>query len=124
MNSIANLILHLTGNVRQIIVSSVGGAPDIRERQAEFDARESLTKSQILDGLRAVIGEASAVLERQSEAAWQRIVQFQGKDISALGIAIRSVTHFRGHTQEIIHLTRTILDDRYRYVGPPPKPRS
>ena len=39
MNSIGNLMLHLAGNVRQLIVAGVGGEPDIRERQAEFDAR-------------------------------------------------------------------------------------
>ncbi|MCP3696766.1 MAG: DUF1572 domain-containing protein, partial [Planctomycetaceae bacterium] len=33
MNSIANLLLHLSGNVRQWIVSGVGGAPDVRKRQ-------------------------------------------------------------------------------------------
>ena len=33
MNSVANLLLHLCGNLRQWIVSGVGGAADIRERQ-------------------------------------------------------------------------------------------
>ncbi len=30
-NSAGNLVLHLTGNVRQWIVSGVGGAPDTRQ---------------------------------------------------------------------------------------------
>src|SRR5262249_59455613 len=34
-NSIGNLILHLDGNVRQWIISGLGGATDIRERQRE-----------------------------------------------------------------------------------------
>ena len=38
-NAIGNLVLHLCGNVRQWIVSGVGGRPDIRDRNAEFDAR-------------------------------------------------------------------------------------
>src|SRR5687768_1530972 len=37
-NSIGNLLLHLEGNVRQWIISSVGGAPDARQRSAEFAA--------------------------------------------------------------------------------------
>ena len=37
MNSIGNLMLHLAGYVRQLIVAGVGGEPDIRDRQAEFD---------------------------------------------------------------------------------------
>src|SRR5688572_29652587 len=39
-NSIGNLLLHLSGNVRQWIVSGVGGAPDLRRRSAEFEATE------------------------------------------------------------------------------------
>jgi len=39
-NSVGNLLLHLAGNVRQWIVSGVGGAEDHRLRSAEFAARE------------------------------------------------------------------------------------
>src|SRR6185312_10301828 len=38
-NSIGNLLLHLSGNVRQWIVSGVGGAPDARDRPREFAER-------------------------------------------------------------------------------------
>src|SRR4029450_1506676 len=31
MNSIANLMLHLAGNLRQWIISGIGGAPDVRD---------------------------------------------------------------------------------------------
>ncbi|HUG81475.1 MAG TPA: DUF1572 family protein, partial [Bryobacterales bacterium] len=39
-NAVGNLILHLAGNIRQWIVSGVGGAPDRRDRDAEFAQRE------------------------------------------------------------------------------------
>ena len=35
-NSAGNLALHLAGNVRQWIVSGLGGAPDLRRRDEEF----------------------------------------------------------------------------------------
>ena len=41
MNSIGNLILHLCGNVRQWIVSGIGGAKDVRQRPNEFSERVS-----------------------------------------------------------------------------------
>ena len=37
-NSIGNLVLHLCGNVRQWIVSGIGGKPDVRVRDREFSA--------------------------------------------------------------------------------------
>src|ERR1700685_3532422 len=35
-NSIANLLLHLEGNIRQWILHGVAGHPDVRTRDAEF----------------------------------------------------------------------------------------
>src|SRR5947199_10440959 len=35
-NSVGNLVLHLSRNVRQWIISGLGGAPDFREREKEF----------------------------------------------------------------------------------------
>jgi hypothetical protein len=38
-NSIANLLLHLCGNVRQWVVAGVSGMPDSRNRPQEFAER-------------------------------------------------------------------------------------
>src|SRR6266446_1415386 len=47
-NSIGNLLLHLTGNVRQWIISGLGGATDQRVRQTEFDQRSMIPKEELL----------------------------------------------------------------------------
>ena len=38
-NSVGNLVLHLCGNLRQWIVSSIGGAEFQRDRDGEFSRR-------------------------------------------------------------------------------------
>src|SRR5271166_5746139 len=48
LNSIANLILHLCGNLRQWIVAGVGTAEDIRHRPAEFAERGPIPKDNLL----------------------------------------------------------------------------
>src|SRR6266702_8297067 len=47
-NSIGNLILHLSGNVRQWIVSGLGGAADGRDRPAEFSEHGPIPKDELL----------------------------------------------------------------------------
>jgi uncharacterized damage-inducible protein DinB len=42
-NSVGNLLMHLAGNIRQWIVAGVGGAPDRRNRDGEFAARDGAT---------------------------------------------------------------------------------
>src|SRR5215470_16813387 len=61
-NSVGNLLAHLTGNVRQWIVSGVGGAPDVRDRAGEFGAREGADAATLLSALDAVLDEADKVL--------------------------------------------------------------
>jgi len=44
-NAVGNLVLHLSGNVRQWLVAGVGGRPDTRHRDAEFSARGGVASS-------------------------------------------------------------------------------
>ncbi|HAA22856.1 MAG TPA: hypothetical protein DCP28_30350, partial [Cytophagales bacterium] len=49
-NSMGNLVIHLQGNITQYIISSLGGAPDLRERDAEFAATEGADKATLWAG--------------------------------------------------------------------------
>ena len=53
-NSIANVILHLCGNLRQWIVAGLGGAPDERNRPAEF-SEGPVPKEELVRNLAAVV---------------------------------------------------------------------
>ncbi len=46
-NAAGNLVLHLTGNVRQWILAGIGGAPDARIRDAEFAARDGVAPDDL-----------------------------------------------------------------------------
>lgn len=118
MNSVGNLILHLTGNVKQMIVSSLGGEPDDRDRPAEFAARGPVPKGELLRRLSDMVSRAKAVLGATTTEEFCRTRRVNTFELTGAGAVVRCVAHFRGHTQEIIHLTRTILADRYQYAGP------
>ena len=53
-----------------------------------------------------------AKLNDQQLVADRRI---QGFDTNVLTALFNTISHFRGHTQEIIHMTREQLGDRYRF---------
>jgi hypothetical protein len=117
MNSIGNLVLHLTGNVKQLIVSTIGGEPDDRDRPAEFAARDVIPKAVILEKIAGMVDRAKAVIARASEEELCRVRRVRDSDWSGMQAIVRSVAHFRGHAQEIIHQTREILGDQYRFAG-------
>src|SRR5438045_3716806 len=57
MNSIGNVLLHLSGNLRQWIVAGVGGAADVRDRPGEFAERQAIPREQLMATLRATVEE-------------------------------------------------------------------
>jgi hypothetical protein len=118
-NSIGNLLLHLCGNVRQWIVAGVGGAPDIRNRPQEFTERGAIGRDELLQRLAEIIAEADTVLERVSSLQLLEPRRIQGFDETVLSAIFDSLSHFSGHTQEIVFRTRLQLGDRYQFAWVP-----
>jgi uncharacterized damage-inducible protein DinB len=123
MNSIGNLILHLCGNVRQWIVAGIGEEPDMRQRPKEFSERGPISKSELLRQLDEVMAEANEALSKASAQDLLRKGQIQGFDVTGLEAIFDSVPHFKGHTQEIIHMTRCLLGDAYKFPWVPSTPQ-
>ena len=105
-NSIGNLVLHLCGNVRQWIVSGLGGEEDRRRRPAEFSRRLPLPKDQLLEMLEATVQEATQVLDSLTEQDLATTRRIQVYDISGLQAVLHVVEHFAYHTGQIIYITR------------------
>ena len=122
MNSIGNLILHLSGNLRQWIVSGIGGARDVRDRSSEFAEQGPIAKSQLIESLETAVGDAVTALRATTADELLRSRRIQGFEVTGIGAIFHSVPHFRGHTQEIIHLTRRQLGDKYRFDFIPATP--
>jgi len=121
LNSIGNLLCHLAGNLRQWVIAGLGGGPDVRDRPREFAERGPLPLSAVWPPLQKTVREAQAVLsDIQSEP--ERLIRryrIQGFEVSGWDAVVHTVTHFRGHTQEITGLSRQILGKTYRFAFVP-----
>ena len=122
MNSIGNLMLHLAGNIRQWLVSGIGGEKDIRERPREFSERGPIPRKDLLTRLEAVVAEAQAAIKKTPAADLLRPRPIQSSSVNGFEALFNAVPHFRGHTQEIIHMTRSLLGDGYKYAWTPAMP--
>lgn len=122
LNSIGNLVLHLCGNVRQWLIVGLGGGADTRNRPAEFAERGPISRADLLTRLEKTVAEAQATLARQSADDLLRVRRIQGEEITGLKALFNSVPHFRGHTQEIIGLTRQQLRNAYQFFWQPTTP--
>ena len=106
-NSAGTLCLHLAGNVRQWIVHGLGGAPDVRDRPAEFATADGLSRAEVLDRLRTSVNDACAVLLRVDTGALARRLTIQGNEVTGLYAVYHVVEHFAMHTGQIIWLAKS-----------------
>ena len=105
-NSVGNLLLHLSGNVRQWIVSGVGGDVDDRRRQEEFNAVEGADANALMDRLTRTVDDAAAVLSSLPAERLLESVSVQGRTVSVLEAIYHCVEHFSMHTGQILYIVK------------------
>ena len=114
-NSIANLVLHLCGNVTQWIGSGVGGRPDHRHRDEEFAARGGLKPAELAEKIHSVIEDAIFIIRAQTAERLAEIILPQGYNVSVLEAIYHVVEHFSQHAGQIMFATKLILDQDLGY---------
>ncbi|MGP0076597.1 MAG: DinB family protein [Bryobacteraceae bacterium] len=107
-NAVGNLVLHLSGNVRQWIGSGVAGLPDNRQRDTEFDARGGQSSSELAELLKTRVGEAAGIIRAVPAARLTERILPQGYDVTVLEAIAHVVEHFSQHTGQIILLTKLL----------------
>jgi uncharacterized damage-inducible protein DinB len=114
-NSIGNLLLHLSGNVRQWIVGGVGGVPNTRDRAAEFAAQGGMTSAELMAALDGVLAEVDGILAKLSAADLLERRIIQGRHLSVLEAIYHVVEHFAMHLGQIILLVKVQAPGSIRF---------
>lgn len=113
-NSVANILLHLCGNIGQYILSSLGQQPDTRERDIEFATREGYNKQILWDKMVHTLESATQVVAHVSPEEMLRIRMVQGFEFSGIGVALHAVEHLSYHTGQVAYMVKLLKD---RQVG-------
>jgi uncharacterized damage-inducible protein DinB len=117
-NSVGNLILHLCGNIRQYVISSLGKAEDLRERDKEFSTGGGYSKAELLEKLISTVEQAKKIIQAASAEELLRKRKVQGYFYSGIGIIIHVTEHYSYHTGQIIFWTKLLKNkDLGFYAG-------
>ena len=114
-NSIGNLILHLCGNVRQWIISGVGGQPDNRNRDSEFEQRDVIARDELLSLLRSTLSETETILLTLDPSVLLEHRKIQGNDVELLEAIFHVTEHFSMHAGQIFLLTKLLTATDLRF---------
>lgn len=114
-NSIANLMLHLAGNIREWIVCGIGGEKCDRDRASEFSAAGGYTKRELSALLDSTVRDADRILATLSESDLSRELVIQDRQTTVLAAIYHVVEHFSMHTGQIILLAKTHTPGAVRF---------
>jgi hypothetical protein len=121
-NSIANIVVHLCGNVGQWVVAAVGGGVAERDRPGEFAQSLRATRGELLARLEAMVRQADAAIGGVSGETAVALRTIQGFETNVVAAVFHAVSHFEGHTHQIIYITRLRLGERYQFKWVPSTP--
>jgi uncharacterized damage-inducible protein DinB len=109
-NSVANLLLHLEGNIRQWFLHGIGGQPDVRVRDDEFALRPAIASAEALAGFNATLDEAADVVASVPHARLLEVIDPQPtgtwRNMTILEAIFQVVSHLQLHAGQIILLTK------------------
>jgi uncharacterized damage-inducible protein DinB len=120
-NAVGNLVLHLCGNVRQWIISGLGGASDIRQRDQEFATGGGMAGDALHALLQTTMAEAIAVVEGLNEERLLRSYQIQNRTASGVEAVLKVTEHFAQHAGQIIYAAKNLTGEDLGLVMPKTK---
>lgn len=123
-NAAGNIVLHLCGNLRQWIISGLGGAPDFRERDKEFSERGPIPRRVLVSQLRSTVKQACWTIDSLPSKTLSQEFEIQGFRVSGLVAIAHVYEHFAYHTGQIIYLTKLKRGKDLRFTRLPSSKRS
>jgi uncharacterized damage-inducible protein DinB len=112
-NSVANLLLHLEGNIRQWILHGVDDQPDVRERDEEFTLARAVSAAEARRRFDVTVDEAVGVIAALDAERLLVVVDPQPtgtwRHATILEAIFKVVGHLEMHTGQIILLTKQLV---------------
>jgi len=103
-NAVGNLVLHLAGSNRHYLELVISGEPYARDREAEFLARGTRTKADLLAVWADVTNRVARVLDRLTEARLNEPTSEQGRSVAQI---LLHVSHHNAlHLGQIVWVTK------------------
>ncbi|MFD0679778.1 MULTISPECIES: DUF1572 family protein [unclassified Paenibacillus] len=120
-NSIANLILHIEGNIQQRIEATVLGGVDRRDRDAEFDIGVHASGEELLQRFNKSFDLLKQTVSTISEERLLETVEVRARQVTVFDVLNGCATHFLEHLGQVIYLAKIQLGERYQTSSIPRK---
>jgi uncharacterized damage-inducible protein DinB len=112
-NSVANLLLHLEGNMRQWMIHGITGRPDVRRRDDEFALAPTVTATEARAAFNATVEEVCHVLGSLPPDRILEVIDPQPtgtwRNLTIVEAVFQIVGHVQLHAGQIFVLTKQLV---------------
>jgi uncharacterized damage-inducible protein DinB len=105
-NSVGNLLLHMSGSLRQWIVGGVGGEPNERDRDSEFSAKGGRSLAELMEMVEATAASVDRTLAQLRETSLTDRITVQRFSVTRLHAVYHAIEHFGYHLGQIAYVAK------------------
>jgi hypothetical protein len=120
-NSIAALVMHLSGNMRSRWTDflTTDGEKPSRNRDAEFEPPESTTRADLKAAWEGGWACLFGALDALTPADLTATVRIRGEDFTAMEAILRQFDHYASHIGQIVFLAKHLEWERWQSLSVP-----
>jgi uncharacterized damage-inducible protein DinB len=105
-NAIGNLVVHLAGSNQFYLGHTIGGGPDVRDREAEFGARGQRSRADVFAVYERARATVQRVLDTLTPARLVETTMATGRSSSFARILMHVTHHNALHIGQIVWVTK------------------
>lgn len=117
-NSIANLVVHIRGNVAERISAGIHGEHATRDRDAEFES-VVLNKADLIVLVREAFGLVVRVVENMTPQQFAGTQMVRGQLRTNFDVLLQCATHFSERLGQVLYVAKLCLDEKYETTSVP-----
>ena len=105
-NAVGNLVLHLSGSNRYYLEQAIGGRDIGRNRDAEFAAREGISRDQVRATWDESVRICETILNGLEPSQMMQATDRTGKETTYAQILLHVTHHNAAHMGQIVWITK------------------
>lgn len=119
-NSIANLVYHMTENIKERIGKGIHQFDYTRDRDREFELFW-ISRAELIELITVHFDELIRTTQQLPEEAWFQTQLIRNNERTNMDILLQSATHFSEHVGQILYIAKMCLGEAYKTTSIPKK---
>lgn len=117
-NSIANLLVHIAGNISERISTGINNVESMRNRDQEFETL-NMNKSELSTLIQKGFKEIVETSRHISDEELNQTQLIRNRPRRNMDILLQSVTHYSEHMGQALYIAKICLGEEYKSTSIP-----